>query len=54
MEFKNRSRGGGNFKREEFEITCADCGQKAMVPFKPIADRPAYCRQCYNDKHKKQ
>ncbi len=47
-----RREGGGGFQREEFEITCADCQQKAKVPFKPRPDRPAYCRECYNSKHR--
>lgn len=50
MGFNNTGRGG--FERQEHEITCADCGQKAKVPFKPRSDRPAYCRACYEANHK--
>ncbi|NIT03324.1 hypothetical protein GTO10_00020 [Candidatus Saccharibacteria bacterium] len=28
-------------------MTCANCGKKAQVPFKPTGDRPVYCRDCY-------
>lgn len=29
------------------EATCAKCGQKCEVPFKPTGDKPVYCRNCY-------
>lgn len=32
-------------ERESFEITCATCGKKDTVPFKPSGDRPVYCRE---------
>jgi CxxC-x17-CxxC domain-containing protein len=31
-----------------FEIKCSDCGKQAMVPFKPTAGKPAYCRPCFS------
>ena len=51
-ENKGSRHGGSAFPREEHEITCADCGVKAKVPFKPHPDKPAYCRECYNSKHR--
>lgn len=52
--------GGGGFHRghnrgprEEHEATCAECGKKCTVPFKPSGDRPVYCRDCFQ-KHKPQ
>lgn len=33
--------------REMFEAVCAQCGQIAMVPFRPNGDRPVYCKDCY-------
>ncbi len=33
--------------RQLYDITCANCGKKAQVPFKPTGDRPVYCRDCY-------
>jgi CxxC-x17-CxxC domain-containing protein len=54
MGFHERS---GGFKsnfgpREMHKAVCADCGKECEVPFKPSADRPVYCRDCYQ-KHKK-
>ncbi|MGC9780094.1 MAG: DNA-directed RNA polymerase [Candidatus Heimdallarchaeota archaeon] len=34
-------------QREMHEVTCADCGQKTEVPFKPDGERPVYCQDCY-------
>ncbi len=33
--------------REMFTVTCAQCGAETQVPFKPVNDRPVYCRDCY-------
>lgn len=41
---KARMNGNGG-QREMFEITCAECGKKDMVPFKPRGDKPVYCRE---------
>ena len=38
--------------REMHKVTCADCGKKCEVPFKPSGDRPVYCKECYR-KHRK-
>jgi len=43
----------GNFDRQMYKITCSDCGKESEVPFKPVEDRPVYCRDCYQ-KHKPQ
>jgi len=52
--------GGGGFHRghnrgprEEHEATCAECGKKCTVPFKPSGDRPVYCRDCFQSKKPK-
>jgi CxxC-x17-CxxC domain-containing protein len=39
--------GDGAGSRELFEVVCSSCGQKTTVPFKPTADRPVYCRTCF-------
>ncbi|OGI15170.1 hypothetical protein A3K63_03505 [Candidatus Micrarchaeota archaeon RBG_16_49_10] len=49
-KFDRRDRFGG--PREMHDAVCSDCGQTTQVPFKPKADRPVYCRDCYQ-KHKK-
>jgi CxxC-x17-CxxC domain-containing protein len=33
--------------RQEYEVTCSECGQRTTVPFKPTLDRPVYCRTCF-------
>jgi len=44
-------RGGGRGgPREMFEAVCAQCGVQTRVPFKPVAGRPVYCRECYSSK----
>ncbi len=39
--------GGGSYQREMFPAVCASCGKDTEVPFQPKADRPVYCRDCY-------
>jgi len=34
------------FQQPSTEIKCTDCGKTATVPFKPIAGKPVYCRDC--------
>jgi CxxC-x17-CxxC domain-containing protein len=29
-------------------IVCAECGNDAMVPFRPRGDRPVYCSDCFS------
>lgn len=36
---------GDRGPRQMYEITCAECGKKDMVPFQPKGDRPVYCRE---------
>src|ERR1041385_3101725 len=33
--------------REEFDVTCAECGKATTVPFKPSGTRPVLCRDCF-------
>jgi CxxC-x17-CxxC domain-containing protein len=33
--------------RELFDATCAQCGAQTRVPFRPVAGRPVYCRDCF-------
>ena len=48
---------GRNFDRPErsedrqmFEATCADCGNKCQVPFRPTQDKPVFCSDCFGNK----
>jgi len=34
--------------REMTTVICAECGAETQVPFKPVGDRPVYCRDCYS------
>ncbi len=33
--------------REMHDAVCSECGKNCQVPFKPTADRPVYCQDCY-------
>lgn len=33
--------------KPQYQIICADCGKEATLHFKPNADRPVYCKDCY-------
>jgi len=39
--------GGAGGPREEHEVVCRPLGQKATVPFKPILDKPVFCKPCF-------
>ena len=39
--------GGARSQREMHEITCANCGRTAYVPFAPTGSRPVYCADCF-------
>ena len=45
---------GGNFgkprfaDKQTFEATCATCGAKCDVPFRPAQGKPVYCKQCFH------
>ena len=39
--------GKDQYGRQLYEVTCASCGKKTQVPFKPSGNRPVYCRDCY-------
>jgi CxxC-x17-CxxC domain-containing protein len=34
-------------EREMFDAVCAQCGAQTRVPFRPVAGRPVYCRDCF-------
>ncbi len=44
--FKNSNPGFGS-ERRLFPAVCSQCGRNTEVPFEPKADRPVYCRECY-------
>ena len=43
-----RGRGDDGSRERSFtQVICAECGKKCEIPFKPSADRPVYCRECF-------
>ncbi|MBN40839.1 MAG: zinc-binding protein [SAR202 cluster bacterium] len=46
---QRRSEQRSSGPRELFDITCAECGVEAQVPFKPRGDRPVYCSDCFSN-----
>ncbi|MEW5866917.1 MAG: zinc-ribbon domain containing protein [Bacillota bacterium] len=44
---RGSSFGGRQEAREMFPAVCASCGAQTSVPFRPRADKPVYCRDCY-------
>ena len=34
-------------ERPRYDVTCAECGTQAQVPFKPIEGRQVFCQPCY-------
>ena len=45
---EQRSGGYNSGPREMHPIVCAQCGNEAMVPFRPRGDRPVYCGDCFS------
>jgi CxxC-x17-CxxC domain-containing protein len=58
-------RGGNKFGKRDFgkrsfgdrdsarpvmhKAICGECGNSCEVPFKPVGDRPVYCKNCFNN-----
>ncbi|MBF0330509.1 MAG: hypothetical protein HQL17_01125 [Candidatus Omnitrophica bacterium] len=36
--------------RQLYPVVCADCKKNCEIPFKPSADRPAYCNECFRQR----
>jgi CxxC-x17-CxxC domain-containing protein len=46
---KSEMQGG---PRQNFPITCSNCGKEDTVPFEPKGNKPVLCRDCFkNAKH---
>ena len=41
---------GSRGPREMFSATCSSCGKEAQVPFRPSADKPVYCSDCFQQR----
>lgn len=44
---QNYNQGGQAMSRSLYPATCADCGVRCEVPFKPTGERPTYCKECF-------
>ncbi|MDP2940014.1 MAG: hypothetical protein Q8O13_08050 [Candidatus Omnitrophota bacterium] len=45
---QGKARQDNSFRERSFtQVVCAECGKECEVPFKPSADRPVYCRECF-------
>jgi len=51
---RSERRSGGNRSfsdrgdRQKFEATCAKCGKRCEVPFRPTGGKPVYCNDCFD------
>ena len=49
----DRAKGGRDFDRRDsrgpqmHQATCAECGDRCEVPFKPNGEKPVYCSDCF-------
>lgn len=50
--FNGRNSGRPNFggQTQMFNATCTNCRKPCEVPFRPIGDKPVYCRECFMKK----
>lgn len=37
-------------ERKMYKVICAQCNKECEVPFRPIANRPVYCKTCYSNR----
>lgn len=42
-----RGFGGDRGRPQMHQATCADCGNRCEVPFKPTGDKPVFCSNCF-------
>ncbi|MFA6254887.1 MAG: CxxC-x17-CxxC domain-containing protein [Patescibacteria group bacterium] len=40
--------GGRDRDKRMYQATCAKCGNKCEVPFRPSGDKPVYCSNCFS------
>ncbi|MFC1662886.1 CxxC-x17-CxxC domain-containing protein [Patescibacteria group bacterium] len=40
-------------KKEMFQATCSNCGQKCEVPFRPTGGKPVLCNNCFGQQKDK-
>ena len=51
FERRDSGRSMGKPRRETMnEVTCDECGERCVVPFRPTGDKPVYCSKCFRNK----
>jgi CxxC-x17-CxxC domain-containing protein len=50
FEKKSWDKGGDRGEVTMHEATCAECGDKCEVPFRPMQGKPVYCKNCFATK----
>jgi len=45
---RGRDRRDDRGRPEMHKATCADCGMRCEVPFRPSRDKPVYCSSCFD------
>lgn len=43
----DRGRDGRGFEKRMFSATCAECGDRCEVPFRPTGEKPVLCNNCF-------
>ncbi len=43
----DRGRGDRGFEKRMFSATCAECGDRCEVPFRPTGEKPVLCNNCF-------
>ncbi|KKS32427.1 MAG: hypothetical protein UU93_C0007G0032 [Candidatus Amesbacteria bacterium GW2011_GWA2_42_12] len=49
---KKASMSGNGGNRQDYPITCSNCGKQDTVPFEPKGDKPVLCRDCFKKNRK--
>lgn len=44
---RERAVAKGGTVAEEFPAVCTECGVETTLPFKPMNDKPVFCRNCF-------
>ena|SRR3989339_1621793 len=45
---KDRFENRDSFEKRKYPATCAKCGGRCEVPFRPREGKPVYCSNCFN------
>jgi CxxC-x17-CxxC domain-containing protein len=48
--YRGSGGGYGGGPRQMYPAICSNCGKETEVPFQPSADKPVYCRECFQER----